>query len=481
MPREERGKNLRDLALDEDLPAEKALGVRWIVETDTIGFAVSDVSERPCTRRGMLAILGSVYDPLGMAAPLVLYGRLILQELTRRQYGWDDLAPEGIKAKWAEWREALPLLAEVSLPRCLRPEGFERVRRCEIHHFSDASSLGYGVVSYLRLVSESGQVHCSFIFGKARVLPVKGMTIPRAELTAATLAARIDLVLRRALQIQIDDSIFWTDSTTVIRYIRNEHTRFHTFVSNRLAVIRDASCPRQWRHVESSENPGDSASRGQAAAVFANNQRWFRGPSFLLKESGEWPQAPEGLDDVPEQDVEVKRTVMSTIVKEDRDPLLVLFSYYSSWYRLRRAVVWILRVKNMLRDLAKSKTNGGGVPERKLCDTPIAFTDLQEAESAVLSYVQRLAFPGDVETLLTSGSVKSTSCLARLDPFLKGDIVRVGGRMANATASEDQKHPVILPKRHHVVDLIIQQVHEDAGHAGREHVLARLRGRYWHR
>ena len=239
----------------------------------------------------MLSVIGSVYDPLGMSAPFVLQGRLILQEMTRRQLGWDDAAPDDLAAQWPEWLEDIALLSQVCLPRCMKPEGFGSVASCELHHFSDASSRGYGVVTYLRFTNTCGKVHCSFVFGKSRLASLKGMTIPRLELTAAVLAARV----RRALQFQIDRSVFWTDSTTVMRYVRNEHTRFHAFVANRVAVIRDASSPEQWRYVDSSQNPADDASRGQSGAVFAANGRWFVGPSFLWKASSCWPSPPRGL------------------------------------------------------------------------------------------------------------------------------------------------------------------------------------------
>ena len=259
IPSDERGKQVRDLVRSEDLPCEKALGVQWQVESDVMSFTMAPAREKTCTRRGMLSVIGSVYDPLGMSAPFVLQGRLILQEMTRRQLGWDDAAPDDLAAQWSEWLEDIALLSQVCLPRCMKPEGFGSVASCELHHFSDASSRGYGVVTYLRFTNTCGKVHCSFVFGKSRLASLKGMTIPRLELTAAVLAARVDVMLRRALQFQIDRSVFWTDSTTVIRYVRNEHTRFHVFVANRVAVIRDASSPEQWRYVDSSQNPADDA------------------------------------------------------------------------------------------------------------------------------------------------------------------------------------------------------------------------------
>ena len=199
IPPEDRGKKVKDLDFDDDLPSERTLGIEWHMESDTIGFATK-ATEKPPTRRGMLSVIGSVYDPLGMAAPFVLNGRIILQELVRRQYRWDEPAPEDLIVKWQEWLTGISLISDVCISRCVKPVEFGTAKDCQLHHFADASNEGYGVVSYLRMTNARGEVHCAFLFGKSRLAPLKSMTVPRLELAAATLAARTDVLLRRALQ-----------------------------------------------------------------------------------------------------------------------------------------------------------------------------------------------------------------------------------------------------------------------------------------
>ena len=99
--------------------------------------------------------------------------------------------------------------------------------------FSDASFTGYGAVAYLRLKDDNGQIHCAFLMGKSRLTPSKVVTIPRLELVAATLSARLGRLLDDEVEEKPDNIIFHTDSTTVLRYIQNEQTRFHVFVANR--------------------------------------------------------------------------------------------------------------------------------------------------------------------------------------------------------------------------------------------------------
>ena len=168
----ERAKSDKEVDLDrEELPSEKALGVFWRVETDTLGFQVTCL-EKAASRRGVLSVVSSVYDPLGMVAPFILSGKIIVQELCRLILGWDDQIPVEILTRWQRWLSSLLHLDSFSIPRCYLPQSFGALSSAQLH-FADASNDGYGCVSYLRLKNQAGQIHCSFVFGKARVAPLK--------------------------------------------------------------------------------------------------------------------------------------------------------------------------------------------------------------------------------------------------------------------------------------------------------------------
>ena len=215
----------------EALPMERALGVQWCIESDAFKFTIS-LKDRPCTRRRILSIISSIFDPLGFVAPVLLEGKTILQELCRNNCGWDDPVPDEIQTRWLKWKSELEELQSFATPRCYKPVDFGKVAKAEIHHFSDASFKGCGQCSYLRLVNEDGQIHCSFVIGKARVIPLKSVTVPRLELTAAVLSLRISEQLKRELDIEITDEVFRTDSRVVLDYIANSVRRFHVFVAN---------------------------------------------------------------------------------------------------------------------------------------------------------------------------------------------------------------------------------------------------------
>ena len=222
------------------------LQASWCIKSDCFKFHIL-VQDRPLTRRGILSTVGSVYDPLGFLAPLLLVGKRLLQELCKGKVDWDDPIPENVRECWLRWREELHLLENLAVPRCFKPEDFGTVTSTQLHHFSDANTNGYGQCSYIRLENDKGKICCLLVLGKARVASLKMVTIPRLELTAAVVLVRVSEMLRQELQYEGVQEIFWTDSKVVLGYIKNDSKRFHVFVANRVQQIRDQTSPSQWR------------------------------------------------------------------------------------------------------------------------------------------------------------------------------------------------------------------------------------------
>ena len=102
------------------------------------------------------------------------------------------------------------------MKRCFIPPTFGKIKDCSLHYFSDACEKGYGQVTYVCALDESGKVHCSLVMGKAQVAPLKYITIPRMGLVAATLSLKIYVMFQKEFQIPITREIFWTDSEVVL-------------------------------------------------------------------------------------------------------------------------------------------------------------------------------------------------------------------------------------------------------------------------
>ena len=149
------------------------------------------MAENQSTRRGLLSMLSSIYDPLGLGASFLLKGRWIIQQLCRDRLGWHEPIDEKSSREWLKWKNILVAMENINIPRCYKPTDFGQIVQCTLRHFSDASETGYGQASYLRMINENGDVHCCLIFGKSRVAPVKYVSIPRLELIAATLSVKV--------------------------------------------------------------------------------------------------------------------------------------------------------------------------------------------------------------------------------------------------------------------------------------------------
>lgn len=107
----------------DDLPVQGALGIRWNVERDAFCFKVL-LNEKPATRRGVLSIVSSVYDPLGFLAPFILQGKKVLQEMCQRGISWDEPLPSELKPRWESWVNDLTNLEKIQIPRCFTPDNF---------------------------------------------------------------------------------------------------------------------------------------------------------------------------------------------------------------------------------------------------------------------------------------------------------------------------------------------------------------------
>ena len=341
IPEDERAKGLKNLDLHQSsLPMERALGVQWCVETDSYQFRIT-LQDKPLTRRGILSTVSSVYGPLGFLAPFILIGKQILQQLCRDKADWDERLPDQARVKWEKWRSELLYLEELKIPRCLVPHGFGEPTSIELHHFSDASVDGYGQYSYLRLVNKSNQVHCSFAIRKSRVTPLKNVTVPRLELTAALVSTKVSSVLRQVLDYKNVKEVFWTDSQVVLGYIRNDARRFHVFVANRVQQIRDSSSPSQWQHVRTEENPADQASRGVSPRNLVNNSHWLKGPPFLWEQTITYQGEEETTFALSPDDPELKKTrVLATSgsQREEMASILKRLEYFSDWNRTGKAI-----------------------------------------------------------------------------------------------------------------------------------------------
>ncbi|XP_077967673.1 uncharacterized protein LOC144421940 [Styela clava] len=197
--------------------------------------------------------------------------------------------------------------------------------------------------------------------------------------------------------------MFWTDSTSVLLSINNTSRRFPTFVANRLAKIEDGSNALQWRYVPTDLNPADNASR-RLSVHSLMDERWLNGPSFLQEQEEHWPKPPVQLPELPDEFVRCKiqsqkPPVVTNYVSDFAlKPMGKFISYFSTWYKLKKASAWMIRFKHYLHKKKK----------KYKCNEKLEVEELRVAGDDILKYIQRQEF-GEVIDALQKANHRSTS------------------------------------------------------------------------
>ena len=158
----------------------------WRKEEDVLTFQINKVERVIFTRRGLLSKIAGMFDPLGLASPATIKGKIGLQKLTIAHADWDETIEEQEQRWWIRWLENLEEQKELKIPRCIRPETGEDVES-EVHVFCDASEEAFAAVAYLRSVRKEKHLFSNIIMAKTRVAPKKTISVAKLELQAALL------------------------------------------------------------------------------------------------------------------------------------------------------------------------------------------------------------------------------------------------------------------------------------------------------
>lgn len=173
---------------------------------------------------------------------------------------WDAPLAGSLRDTWISYRNALSHIQNFRLERWLHLD--LSPRRIEIHGFSDASERAYGAVVYVRVVNSEGNTRTHLLVARTKVAPLKQVSLPRLELQGAVLLSRLVCYVLDAMEWTNTPIYAWTDSTIVLAWLKSQPTRWATFVANRVSEIQRSLPTANWRHVPTTCNPADCASRG---------------------------------------------------------------------------------------------------------------------------------------------------------------------------------------------------------------------------
>ena len=277
-----------------------ALGLPWHLEDDTLSIEYQAGPEETVeTKRQLLSVIASHFNPLGLVGFALVRGKIILQSAFRLGCSWDQTLPDHLLRDVRHWLSDLKRIESLRIPRPLCPPGFGSVAYRELHTFADSSTLCMAAMSYLRSIDASGNITVQLVASRNRLAPIKGLTVPRLELSAALLAARLGNAVKAEMNsdVLIQAEHYWSDSTAVLAMIGNVSTRFNVFVSNRLQEIQDTTSIDSWHYVPTKENVADGLSRGLIPEDVIGSS-YFNGPHFIALPPEHWPATPDSSPDL---------------------------------------------------------------------------------------------------------------------------------------------------------------------------------------
>ena len=456
----ERAKDLQVIEFEE-APMQSTLGCAWDITRDVFIIRV-DIPDRDFTKRGILSVCNSVFDPIGMASPCSLAGRLFQRKILPKKghgdpevhkLGWDDPLPESYKRQWDEFKRGLPKLRELSMPRCLIPPRFGTVVKQELYSFSDASEDAIGHVMYMRSQDDKGKVHVAFVNASSKVAPQSATSIPRLELCAALQAALATQEICAGLTHKPVACHYYSDSKVVLGYLENKEKRFSNYVTRRVNLILKLS--NNWKFISTQDNPADIASRAATPEQLIKS-KWLTGPEFLWLPNDQHPDTLTHIpmEDLPEQVVE-KRVL---VTRRPKGGLFSsVFTRVSSWDKM-------VRIAELVKDFLQKN---------------FKFKETLSGKEILIRDAQRGALSDIISTLNRGDTIAENHPLEGLAPVLTSEgILRVGGRLERAKFPFDQKHPYLIPKDHPISKAILAHFHGKIGHQGRHmtHGAIRIEG-----
>lgn len=446
---------------------QKVLGVSWNPVSDTLVFDIRATANalrtlKP-TKRNIVGFSSKFYNPLGFLSPVTITLKVFFQDLCRAKVDWDEPLTSELLCKWncvvSNFQGVV-----ISVPRCYRLTG--TMEKCVLYGFCDASKSAYAAVVYL--CNGSGSVQ--FVVSKTRVAPLVQMTIPRLELLACFLLAKLMVHVKSALNkaVTVDCGMCFTDSKVAffskvaLYWVQGVTKEWKQFVHNRVTKIRKLVSVTNWSHCPEKDNPADLPSHGISPRELQSSRCWLHGPPWLsmvspkqLNEVMDMPQ--ECVVELKSKDCPITHSLMvSTTVPTIGT--VIDCKRFSKLQRLLRVTVYVhkflLRFKSRICSI----------------DWTVTAQDLDKAE---------MAWVADCQQHLMK-EPKFELWISQLQPFRdQHDVWRCGGRLVKADISYNRKHPILLPKQHQFSILITRHAHERTGHSGVKSTLTEIRSKYW--
>ncbi|XP_037931048.1 uncharacterized protein LOC119665867 [Teleopsis dalmanni] len=433
----------------------KTLGIYWDSKSDFWKFTYDITKTESISKRRVLSELAQLFDPLGLLSPIIIIGKIFMQELWLRNIHWNESLPQDLHTRWQKYRQELRSISKCTFPRSV--VSLNSVSSIQLHGFFDASERAFGAAIYVRSIDA----------------PVHATSLPRLELQGALLLAELMCRIQKCIAHKIQAVHYWTDSTIVLNWLLSYSKRWVTFVANRVDKIQELSVPESWHKIESKLNPADIISRGMYPSELKDCNLWYKGPAFLSLDKENWLQYNWKI--VNEAIPEERKQILSLFCKPSHnlEDLVSRCKFINEFGKLQRVFSYIFRWVQRVR--IKKRNSGTDVET-------LTVSELRGGLHYMVFNVQNVCLGDVINCIRSNQSIKSSN-IQGLSPFIgtKGPapIIRVGGRLKNASLPFPVEHPILMPNNHGCVRALIKYLHRINYHAGVQALCAFVRQRYW--
>ena len=454
----------------------KVLGIRWNLGNDTLSIPglSDDRIENIFTKREILKVVASIFDPLGYFAPTILQAKLFIQELWADKLEWDtEFQPESVN-RWKQICENLKAISSYYLPRYL---GLIANNDLQVEYtlvcFCDASTKAYALTIYLHQAS-GDNCKADLLLSKTRLAPQK-VTVPRLELLGVLIGIRALKSTLKEINLPIKDKILYTDSQCVLHWLQTKKP-LSVFVINRLKEIKSLE-GTTFRYIPTQENPADLATRGKSPFELSSSI-WWNGPAWLSQPQSQWPEPK--VPDFNQSSLEVSAEVTGPKVLFEaklvaaEDPVEGLkkvinlsdikIKKFSSLQRLLRITAWVIRVANKFM-------------KREISTESLTVQEIEKARLLWDRYVQEKCYADVIKNIRLG---RRCNLKEQLNLIIDDHgLLRCRGRYENAELTQGARCPKLLSATEYYTRLIIEDCHYKTMHSGVSQTLAQTRMGYW--
>ena len=265
-------------------------------------------------------------------------------------------------------------------------------------------------------------------------------------------------------QIAVNDIYFWSDSETVLKYIKNENQRFSAYPMHRVNEIKSNSNIAHWHYVPGKMNIADQCPRQLTLSRFVKESSYLNGSDMLRLSSQEHIANSNNLilsDTSFDIDLETECRV-----NHNNTTPVIEWKRFSSWRKIVRHFAW-------MKLLVRRRKSKESVPL-------ILNSDLLKYSARdIILLIQSETFSRELKHIRNNSPVPNNSKLQQLNPIISENVLKVNGKLKHSNLPTELNHPIILPSDRHITQITIGDIHENSLHAGRDHTLAISRAHYW--